>query len=68
MDEFSIPAEPSQLWAPDSELAFRCEAFIDLSDAPLEEVGDAAESERLSTAGRDSQGRRRAADRPCAAA
>lgn len=63
MEEFSIPEEPQLLWAPDSELAFRCEAFVDLSDAPLDEVGDAAESEPLSTAGRDSQWRRRAAGR-----
>ncbi|KAL4446838.1 hypothetical protein ABPG77_008082 [Micractinium sp. CCAP 211/92] len=44
MEEFSIPEEPQLLWAPDSELAFRCEAFVDLSDAPLDEVGDAAEN------------------------
>ncbi|KAL4434047.1 hypothetical protein ABPG75_000488 [Micractinium tetrahymenae] len=44
MDEFTIPGDPEALWAPDCELAFRCEAFVDLSDAPLEEVGDAAEN------------------------
>lgn len=58
MDEFSIPGEPQLLWAPDSELAFKCESFVNFTDATLEEVGDAAESEPLSTAGRDSQGRR----------
>lgn len=50
MEEFSIPGEPEQLWAPDSELAFRCEAFADLSDAAAEEIGEAAESELLSPA------------------
>jgi len=47
MDEFSIPSEPHELWAPDAELAFRCEGFVDLSEAAPEDVGDIAESEQL---------------------
>ena len=51
MDEFNIPGEPQELWEPDSELPFRCEAYVDMSEAPEEEVGDAAESERGEAAG-----------------
>ena len=46
MEEFSVPSEPEQLWT-DSELAFRCEAFVDLSEASAEEVGEIAESASL---------------------
>ena len=46
MEEFSVPSAPEQLWT-DSELAFRCEAFADLSEASVEEVGEIAESASL---------------------
>jgi hypothetical protein len=47
MDEFCLPGEPEELWAGDSELAFRCENFIDLLESSQEEVGEIAESEQL---------------------
>lgn len=49
-DEFCIPGEPEELWAPDSELAFRCENFTDLSEGASEDVGEIAESALLPAA------------------
>lgn len=46
MDEFSLPAEPGLLWAPDSEHpGLRCEQWVDLSETDPAELADLAESE-----------------------
>eukprot|EP00887_Chlorella_sp_A99_P003643 scaffold7.g3643.t1 len=42
-EEFVVPAEPAELWQ-DSELAFRAEGFVDLSQSAPEEVGEIAEN------------------------
>lgn len=47
MDEFQLPQSPDELWAPDCELAYRCEAFVDLAGSSADEVGEIAESEQL---------------------
>lgn len=46
MDEFVLPDNPEQLWAPDGEHpGQRCEAWVDMAEADPAEVGEVAESE-----------------------
>ena len=45
MDEFVVPAEPEELWRDDSQLAFRAQDFVDLTQSSPEKVGEIAESE-----------------------
>lgn len=44
MEEFMTPAQPDDLWDPDSELPLRLVQFTDFTDFSPQEIGDAAES------------------------